>query len=153
MGIDGGVAAAEAQCGDLPVQLLDVGASLVPPLVQVGLVVIEFAWPSGQRARRHLVGAAGVVVAAGSARCQAELAGNLRHALALGFEGLHLLIAQPGLHHARSVLCVGCGRLPGRLLRIGRLRYGRPLESRVLFLDAPVVGGDGLLHVVPQVVP
>jgi hypothetical protein len=40
IGVDGAVATAEAQRLDLVVQLLDVGAALVPPLVEVGLVVV-----------------------------------------------------------------------------------------------------------------
>ena len=153
MGVDGAVAAAEAQAGDLAVQLLDAGAPLVPPLVQVRLAVIEFARPPGQRARRHLAGAAGVVVAAGGARCQAELPGDRRDVLALGLQRLHLVIALPGLDHTRPVLRVGCGRLPGRLTGIGRLLRGGLLENGVPFLDAPVAVSDGLHCVFAQVVP
>jgi hypothetical protein len=48
---------------------------------------------------------------------------------------------------------VGGGRLPGRLLRVGCLIRGRLLEDGVVFLDAAMVGGDGLLYVVTQVIP
>ena len=72
VGADGAVATAEAQACDLAVQLLDVGASLVPPLVQVGLVVVQFARPSGQRARDQLIDGVGVEVAAGRPGSQPE---------------------------------------------------------------------------------
>jgi hypothetical protein len=43
---DGGVAAAVTAFAELGVQLADVGAALVPPLVQAGLVVVEERRPS-----------------------------------------------------------------------------------------------------------
>jgi hypothetical protein len=95
----------------------------------------------------------GAGLVAGGARCQAELPGDRRHALAFGFKRLHLLIALPGLHHTRPVFRVGCSCLPGPLTGIGCLVRGGLLQNGVLFPDAPVVGGDGFLHVFPQVVP
>ena len=71
----------------------------------------------------------------------------------LGLELLHLLIALAGAHHAGPVPGVGGGRLPGRLLRVGCLIRGGLLQGGVVVLDAAMVGGDGLLHVVTQVIP
>ena len=92
-------------------------------------------------------------VAAGGPGSQAKFPGDRGDTLPLGLQLLHLLIALAGAHHASPVLGVGGGRLPGRLLRVGCLIRGGLLEGGVVFLDAAMVGGDGLLHVVTQVIP
>jgi hypothetical protein len=48
---------------------------------------------------------------------------------------------------------VGGGRLAGELPRVGSLLSGGLFEGGVVVPDAPVVGGDGLLDVLGQVVP
>lgn len=45
------------------------------------------------------------------------------------------------------------GRLVGRPGRIGGLLSSRVLEDGVVVLVAAMVGGNGLLHVVAQVIP
>jgi hypothetical protein len=88
---------------------------------------------------------------------QAGPTGGSRHdrgdVLALGLQRLDLLVAVPGPHHAGPALGVRGGRLLGGLLRIGCPLRGRRLEGGVVFLDAAVVSGDGLLHVFAQVIP
>jgi hypothetical protein len=48
---------------------------------------------------------------------------------------------------------VGGGRLAGELPGVGSLLRRGLLEGGVVVPDAPVVGGDGLLGVLGQVVP
>jgi len=153
IGVDGPVATAEAQRLDLSVQLLDVGAAIVPPLVEVGFVVIEPARPSGQRARHQLIDAGRVEVAARRPRSQAQFPLDRSDVHALGLQLLDLAISLPGPDHPGPVLGVLGGCLPGRPGRIGGLRSGRLLEDGVVVLDAAMVGGNGLLHVVAQVIP
>ena len=92
-------------------------------------------------------------VAAGGPGSQAKFSGDRGDVLPLGLQLLHLLIALAGVHYASPVLGVGGGGLPGRLLRVGCLIQGGLLEGGVVFVDAAMVGGDGLLHVVTQVIP
>jgi hypothetical protein len=121
--------------------------------VQVSLVVTGHARPPGQRGRHQFIGALGGVVAAGGPGSQAKFSGDRGDVLPLGLQLLHLLIALAGAHHPGPVLGVGGGGLLGRLLRVGCLIRGSPLEDGVVVLDAAMVGGDGLLHVVTQVIP
>jgi hypothetical protein len=95
----------------------------------------------------------GVEVAAGGPGSQAKFPGDRGDALPLGLQLLHLLIALAGAHHASPVLGVGGGGLPGHLLRVGRLIRGGLPGDGVVVLDAAMVGGDGLLHVVTKVIP
>ena len=84
---------------------------------------------------------------------QAKFPGDRGDALSLGLQLLHLLIALAGAHDASPVLGVGGGCLPGCLLGVGCLIRGGLLEGGIVVLDAAMVGGDGLLYVITQVIP
>jgi hypothetical protein len=94
-----------------------------------------------------------VEVAAGGPGSQAKFPGDRGDALPLGLQLLHLLIALAGTHHASPVPGVGRGCLPGCLLGVGCLIRGGLPGGGVVVLDAAMAGGDGLLHVVTQVIP
>ena len=80
---------------ELGVQLADVGAAFVPPLVQVGLVVVEERRASVPDLGEQLVDGGGAVEAADGLLGQAGLAHDGLDALALGAQRLDLLIPLP----------------------------------------------------------
>ena len=116
-------------------------------------MVVQHARPSGQRARHQLIDAGRVEVAARRPRSQAQFPLDRSDVHALGLQLLDLAISLPGPDHPGPVLGVLGGCLPGRPGRIGGLRSGRLLEDGVVVLEAAMVGGNGLLHVVAQVIP
>ncbi len=92
---DGAVAAAVAAVAELGVQLADAGAALVPPLVQVGLVIIEHRRPAVLDLGEQLISAAGPVEPADGLLGQPALAHDRLDAQALqdrrqGLSGLAL---------------------------------------------------------------
>jgi hypothetical protein len=72
---------------------------------------------------------------------------------AVGLQLLDLVIPLPGPDHPGPVPGLLGGRLLGRLLRIGCLLSGGLFEDGVVALDAAMVGGNGRLDVVAQVIP
>ena len=137
-------------------QLADVGAALVPPLVQVGLVVVQERRAAVPDLGEQLVDGGGAVEAADGLLGQAGLAHDRLDALALGAQRLDLLIPLPGADRQGGLLRPpgggrGCGLLQvrgGRPPRRGllRLRFGGG------FFQAAAVPGHCLLHVLGQVV-
>ncbi len=93
---DGAVAAAVALVAELGVQLADVRAALVPPLVQVRLVLIQHRRPPIFGLGEQLACAAGPVEAADGFLGQSGLAHDRLDALALRAQRLDLLIPFPG---------------------------------------------------------
>ncbi len=92
---DGAVSARVPALFELGVQLADVGAALVPPLVQVGLVVVQERRASVPDLDEQLVDGGGAAEAADGPLGQAGLAHDGLDALALGAQRLDLLIPLP----------------------------------------------------------
>ena len=136
-------------------QLADVGAALVPPLVQVGLVVVQERRPAVPDLGEQLVDGGGAVEAADGLLGQAGLAHDRLDALALGAQRLDLLIPLPGADGQGGLLRPPGGRRGRGLLQVrsvpaaGGLLWLR-LGGR--FFQAGPVPGDRLLHVLGQVV-
>ena len=153
---DGAVAARVAAFAELGVQLADVGAALVPPLVQVGLVVVQQRWPSVPDLGEQLVGGGGAVEAADGLLGQAGLAHDRLDALALGAQRLDLLIPLAGAHRQGGLLRPPGGRRCCGLLQVsGGLAAARPAPAPARadgFFQAAPVAGHRLLHVLGQVV-
>ena len=80
---DCAVAAAVSPGTELGVQLQDVGAALVPPLVQVSVVIVQQGLAAAADLGQQLIGAGGAVEAADSLLGQAGLAHDGFDALAL----------------------------------------------------------------------
>ncbi len=141
-------------------QLADVGAALVPPLVQVGLVVVQQRRPSVPDLGEQLLDGGCAVEAADGLLGQAGLARDRLDALALGAQRLDQLVPLAGAdrqggvlrppggrrgRRGRGLLQVSGGLAAGVLLRL-RLRLGGG------FFQAAPVPGHRLRHVLRQVV-
>src|SRR5205807_1302910 len=74
-------------------------------------------------------------------------------ALALGFQRLDLLKAGRGTSDQAGVVPAVGMRLLGRRDQIRARRSGRHLRRYLMLTQATVVGGDGLLDLLGQVVP
>ena len=147
---DGAVAAVEAALLELGVQLADVGAALVPPLVQVRLVVVQERRPAVPDLDEQFVEGGGAVEAADGLLGQPGLAHDRLDALAAGFQCLDQLVPlagadgqrgfvrPPGGRRGRGLLLVSGGLAAGGLLRLG-LGGG--------FFQAGTVAGHRLGHV------
>jgi len=152
---DGAVSALVAALCELGVQLADVGAAFVPPLVQVGLVVVEERRASVPDLGEQLIDGGGAVEAADRLLGQAGLAHDGLDAFALGAQRLDLLIPllcadrqggllrPPGRGLGCGLLQVRDGRFPAGLIRFR-------LGDR--FCQAAAVPGNCLLHVLGEVV-
>jgi hypothetical protein len=92
---DGAIAATVAAVAELGVQPPDVGAALVPPLVQVRLVVIQQRRPAVHGLGQQLVNGLGTVEAADGFLGQAGAAHYRLDAQALRAQRLYLLIPFP----------------------------------------------------------
>ena len=136
-------------------ELADVGAAVVPPLVQVGLVVVQERRPAVPDLGEQLLDGGGTVEAADGLLGQAGLTDDRLDALALGAQRLDLLIPLPGADGQGGLLRPPGGRRGRGLLQVrsvpaaGGLLWLR-LGGR--FFQAGPVPGDRLLHVLGQVV-
>ena len=152
---DGPVAALVAAVLELGVQPADVGAALVPPLVQVGLVVVEERRPPVPDLGEQFPGGGGAVEAADGLLGQAGLPHDRLDALALGAQRLDLLIPLAGADRQGGLLRPPGGRRGCGLLQVssGLAADGllRPRFGGGFFQAAPVPG-HCLLHVPGQVV-
>jgi hypothetical protein len=137
------------------VQLSGVGAAGVPPLVQIGAVLAEDAFPAaGSVAGQQFLRAGGAGEAAHGVAGQAEDGGSLADGAAVARQSAHLGVTGTG--PVRDPPCSRCLGSPSRLRRGRRLGSGergglrRDCDRQVLAVaaDRPL---DGLAEVVPQV--
>ena len=115
---DGPVAALVAAVLELGVKPADVGAALVPPLVQVGLVVVQERRPPVPDLGEQLSGGGGAVEAADGLLGQAGLPHDRLDALALGAQRLDLLIPLAGADGQGGLLRPPGGRRGCGLLQV-----------------------------------
>src|SRR5579863_5579253 len=150
------VAACVAAFFEFGVQLAGVGAALVPPLVQVGLVVVEQRGPAVPDLGEQVIDGRGVVEAADGSRGQASLARDRLDALALGFQCLDEVMPLPGADGERRLPGAAGGSAGRGLLQAGDFRglggSGLFRFSGGGFFQAGAVPGRGLAHVLAQVV-
>ncbi len=150
------VAALVAAFLQFGVQPGDVGASVVPPLVQVGLVLVQDRWPAVLDHDQQLIDGFRVVEPPDGALGQSRLALDRLDALALGLQGLDQAIPLPGADREHRLLHAAGGGLGRGLLQVRDLRrFGSSRLFRFLgsgFFQAGAVPGRGLVHVLAQVV-
>lgn len=93
------VTAAVATSLDLDKQLSGISAALVPPLVQIGLVILEnAATEPGPVVDQQLVRAGSAGEPTGGAASLTQVCGYAADAAALGEQLMHRFVAQPGAH-------------------------------------------------------
>ena len=154
---DGAVPAFVSAFFELGVQLADVGDAVVPPLVQVGLVLIEDRRAAVPDLGEQLVHGGCAVEAADGLFGQAGLPHDRLDALAAGFQRLDLLVPLPGADCQGGILRAPGGGLDRGLLRVRGLRGIR--DDGVLrfigggFFQAAAVPGHRFARVLAQVVP
>jgi len=153
---DSAVAALVSAFFQLGVELDDVGDAVVPPLVQVGLVLIQDRRPPVFYLGQQLADGFGVVEAADGLFREAGLALDGLDALALGFQGLDQVVPLPGADRQRRLLNAAGGGIDRGLLQVRSLpRIGGGGLFRFFrggFFQAGAVPGRGLVHVLAQVV-
>jgi hypothetical protein len=153
---DGAVAALVPAFLQLGVQLDDVGASLVPPLVQVGLVLVQDRRAAVLHLGQQLIDGFRIVEAADGLFREAGLAFDRLDALALGFQRLDQVVPLPGAERERRLLSTAGGGLDRGLLQVTDLWcLGDRRLSRLFgggLFQAGAVPDRRLVHVLAQVV-
>ena len=133
-------------------QLQHVGAPGVPPLVQVGLELIQDRWPPPAGLGQQVFGAGRAGEPAHRFFGQPEFGHDRLDALALGPQRLHRLIPLAGAPDQRRVLeLLVCHGVRGLL----QIRFWWRLSRWVRpgFFQAATVAGHCLLHVLAEVMP
>ena len=137
------VAAGVAGLFDLGVQLQHVGAPGVPPLVQVGLELIQDRWPPAAGLGQQVLGASRAGEPAHRFFGQPEFPHDRFDALALGQQCLHRLVPFTGALDQRGVLePLACRGGRGQL----QIRFRRRLSRWLRPCEVPQVCPSCELH-------